>query len=347
MSTLWPDIFAGFLLIGLTLYAITGGADFGGGVWDLLARGPRAAAQRRLIDAAIAPVWEANHVWLIFVVVLLFTAFPSAFSAASIGLHLPLVLMLLGITLRGAAFVFRHYGEGPSATRWGKVFAIASTATPILLGMVLGAVTRGVHSTGGNLYASVADWTAPFALAVGAFTLSLFAHLAAVFLAADAEDPMLRRDFQRRAWGSGVVALFLGVVCMLTADAPMARFSHRLVGSWWSLPLGALTAATTVVTFASLRAGRWRAARWAAIAQVIGVIGGWGAAHYPLLLAPGFTIASSASPTITLQWVAPVVGAGSAILVPSLFWLLRTFKAGQRDPDRPVLNAIDRTTSRW
>lgn len=103
MNITWPDIFAGFMLMGLTLYAVTGGADFGGGVWDLLARGPRATAQRQLIDTAIAPVWEANHIWLIFVVVLLFTAFPPAFAAATIGLHLPLVLMLLGITLRGAA----------------------------------------------------------------------------------------------------------------------------------------------------------------------------------------------------------------------------------------------------
>ena len=327
MNISWADVFAGYLLMGLVLYAVTGGADFGGGVWDLLARGPRADAQRRLIDAAIAPIWEANHIWLIFVVVLLFTAFPPVFSAAAIGLHLPLVLMLLGITLRGAAFVFRHYGDGPAAKRWGGVFAVASTVTPVLLGMVLGAATRGVHSTGGDLYASVGDWTAPFVLAVGAFTLALFAHLAAVFLAAEATETALARDFQRRALFSGAAALALGGICIVTADAPLARFSDRLMHSWWSLPLAAVTATATGLTAWLLQQGRWQLARWAAIAQVIGVLLGWAAAQYPVLLAPGLTVANAASPVITLQWIAPMVVAGSALLFPSLFWLLRTFKA--------------------
>ncbi len=331
MNISWADVFAGFLFMGLALYAITGGADFGGGVWDLFARGPRAAAQRRLIDAAIAPIWEANHIWLIFVVVLLFTAFPPVFAAAAIGLHLPLVLMLLGITLRGAAFVFRHYGDGPAARRWGNVFALASTITPVLLGMVLGAATRGVHSTGGDLYTGIADWTAPFTLAVGALTLALFAHLAAVFLAAESTETVLAHDFRRRALLSGVMALLLGGVCILTADAPLARFSDRLIHSWWSLPLAGATATATGLTVWLLQTARWRWARWAAIAQVVGVLLGWAAAQYPVLLAPGYTVSNAASPLITLQWIAPMVVAGSALLFPSLFWLLRTFKANRSE----------------
>lgn len=356
MNITWPDIFAGFMLMGLTLYAVTGGADFGGGVWDLLARGPRATAQRQLIDTAIAPVWEANHIWLIFVVVLLFTAFPPAFAAATIGLHLPLVLMLLGITLRGAAFVFRHYGAGQAAQRWGHVFAWASTITPILLGIILGAVTRGVHTSGGNLYANLDDWLNPFTLAVGVFTLALFAHVAAVFLAAEAQQPAthtdrgphdaaveLQQDFRRRALLSGAAALVLGGLCVVAAMvsvgsqasdsasvSPLTRFGHRLLYSWWSWPVAALTASTTAATYWLLRTARWRAARWAAIAQVVGVVVGWGAAQYPILLAPGLTIHNAASPVITLQWVAPVVVGGSLILFPSLIWLMRTFKAEQR-----------------
>jgi cytochrome bd ubiquinol oxidase subunit II len=340
----WADGFAGLIFFALVLYALTGGADFGGGVWDLLARGPRPAAQRRLIDAAIAPIWEANHIWLIFIVVLLLTAFPPVFAAAAIGLHLPLVLMLLGITLRGAAFVFRHYGpggiEGAAAQRWGRVFAWASTGTPILLGIVLGAATRGVHSTGGNLYASAGDWTAPFALAMGAFTLALFAHLAAVFLAAEAaeaagtaEASALAEDFRRRAIISGGAALLLGGACVLTADAPLARFSHHLLHSWWSAPLGAATAGATCLTAWLLQTARWRWARLAAIAQVVGVLVGWAAAQYPVLLAPALTVDNAASPLITLYWIAPVVLAGSVLLVPSLFWLLRTFKGDRARRD--------------
>src|SRR5690606_28148857 len=105
---------AGVMLAALIVYAVTGGADFGGGVWDLLARGPRAAAQRQIIDRALAPVWEANHVWLIFVLVVMFTAFPPAYARIGIELHVPLTILLFGIVLRGSAFVFRHYG-GPSA----------------------------------------------------------------------------------------------------------------------------------------------------------------------------------------------------------------------------------------
>ena len=137
-----PDVVAALMMTGLVVYALTGGADFGGGVWDLLARGPRAGAQRKLIEKAIAPVWEANHVWLIFVVVLLFSGFPTAFSALSIALHIPITLMLLGIIFRGSAFVFRQYGGGDT-TAWQRTFAVASAVTPVFLGVIVGAITTG------------------------------------------------------------------------------------------------------------------------------------------------------------------------------------------------------------
>jgi cytochrome d ubiquinol oxidase subunit II len=116
-----------FLLLGVAVgaYVLTAGADFGGGVWDLLSRGPRATAQREAIARAIAPIWEVNHIWMIFVVVLLFTVFPDAFALVSVALHIPLVLVLVGIVLRGSAFVFRAYGMQPNEARerWGRVFA--------------------------------------------------------------------------------------------------------------------------------------------------------------------------------------------------------------------------------
>jgi cytochrome d ubiquinol oxidase subunit II len=136
---------AGAIMVSLTLYALGGGADFGGGVWDLLARGPRAARQRELIAHAIGPIWEANHVWLILVVVLLFVCFPVAWAAISTSLHVPLTLLLVGIVLRGAAFTFRSYGDEDEAgaQRWGRVFAGASVVSPVMLGTCVGAIAGG------------------------------------------------------------------------------------------------------------------------------------------------------------------------------------------------------------
>jgi cytochrome d ubiquinol oxidase subunit II len=179
-----PDVAAFAMLVALVVYALTGGADFGGGLWDLLAFGRRAPAQRKLIERVLSPIWEANHVWLIFIVVVLFTAFPTAYSVAGIALHIPLTLVLIGIVMRGSAFVFRQYGGGGAVAqlRWGRVFAVASVLTPIFLGTIVGAITSGeirvvdgVPTTG---YA--AGWIGVFPLAVGLSSLALFGFLAAV-----------------------------------------------------------------------------------------------------------------------------------------------------------------------
>ena len=139
------DVVAGVLVVALNAYVLMGGADFGGGVWDLLAGGPRRDAQRALIAHAIGPIWEANHVWLIVAVVVLFTGFPDAFATLATVLHIPLSLMLVGIVLRGSAFTFRSYGakSGRAVRGWGRAFAIASTITPVLLGIAVGAVASG------------------------------------------------------------------------------------------------------------------------------------------------------------------------------------------------------------
>ena len=162
-----PEIVAGLMLVALTGYALTGGADFGGGVWDLLARGPRREQQRAHIAASLAPIWEANHVWLIIVIVLLFTAFPTAFQAIMIVLHIPLTIVLVGIVLRGSAFVFRAYGARTSAARqrWGATFAIASIVTPTILG--------AVHTATGG-------WRVPLLVVAAALLAMAAAHLVAI-----------------------------------------------------------------------------------------------------------------------------------------------------------------------
>lgn len=317
---------AGTMLVALLIYTLTGGADFGGGVWDLLARGPRAQAQRRVIERALAPVWEANHVWLIFAIVILFTAFPAAFARMGIDLHVPLTVLLIGIVLRGSSFVFRHYGGGADDRRWGRVFAVSSLVSPVCLGVVLGAMTAGPA------------WWRPLPLAVGALALCAFAFLAAVYLGVEVEkdlggvretedpDPALARDFQRRAVAAAGAVALAAAVAGLCAVAYAPRFADRLFGSWWSVPLvgGAALALAAAVGLVIKR--RPRAARAAAALAVSLLVVGWGVAQAPVLLAPDLTIARAAAPAATLRVLVPIVVGGGALLVPSLLWLLRVFK---------------------
>ena len=194
-------IIAGVMMASLVLYALLGGADYGGGVWDLFAFGRRAREQRALIAEAISPVWEANHVWLILLVVVLFTAFPPAFAAIATALHVPITLLLIGIVLRGTAFTFRTYDlqRDDVQRRWSLVFSIASIITPILLGTTLGAIASGtIRVENGNVTSGFfSSWLAPFPLAVGFFALALFAFLAAVYLTVEAEGRRTGEATQR------------------------------------------------------------------------------------------------------------------------------------------------------
>ncbi len=306
---------AGIMLIGLAIYAVSGGADFGGGMWDLLARGPRAAAQRKAIERALAPVWEANHVWLIFVVVILFTAFPRAYARIGTELHIPITILLFGIVTRGSAFVFRHYGSERLAARWGRVFAVSSLVTPFGLGVALGAMTAGPA------------WWRPFPLAAGALVVCAFAFLAAVYLVVEATDAELRADFRRRAVGAAVALVITAAVGALVAHTDAPRFGARLLGAWWSIPLITAAVGTMAGTLLALRARRDRLARVSAVALVVVLVVGWGLAQHPVLVAPDLTLASAAAPHATFVYLVPVLLTGAVVMLPALWWLLRVFKA--------------------
>jgi len=342
----YADVVAGVMMVALTAYALMGGADFGGGVWDLLASGPRRDAQRALVSSAIAPIWEANHVWLIIAIVALFTGFPAAFATLGTVLHIPLTLMLVGIVLRGSAFVFRSYGarDARRQLRWGRVFSVSSIITPVLLGIVVGAVASGrvgavaarlpvrpheVPRAGAavasfsDLY--VAPWLAPFPLAVGAMALALFAFLAAVYLILATDDQSLREDFRRRAlFGAGAVfvAAFMALF-VAYSDAPaMAR---GLVGSMPAMLFHVATGAAALTAIWALWSRRYQIARIAAAAQVSLVLWGWAFVQYPLLIPPSGSIAGLAAPDVTLRLLLVALLCGSLILIPSLVYLFRTF----------------------
>ncbi|HEX2569774.1 MAG TPA: cytochrome d ubiquinol oxidase subunit II [Polyangia bacterium] len=323
-----PDVIALIMLLSLVLYVLLGGADFGGGLWDLLARGPRAEAQRRLIERAIAPMWEANHVWLILVVVLLFSGFPRAFAVAATALHVPLSLMLLGIVLRGSAFTFRHYGAGAGARRWGRVFAGASVFTPIFLGMTLGAVSAGeIRARGGLVEGGFfAPWIGLFPLSVGLLALALFAFLAAVYLCCEAEEAALQDDFRRRALGAGVAVGPAALLGGLSAAGEAAHFKDALLHAPWSWPLQIATGAVAIGALAALYGRRYPLARACAIGQATLIVMGWGLAQRPYLIVPDVTIAGAAAPAVTLRLLLGALVLGALVLVPSLGVLFRVFK---------------------
>lgn len=327
------------LLLGASLlfYALTGGADFGGGVWDLLATGPRKDAQRRLIAHAIGPIWEANHVWLILVVVLLFVCFPRAYALLSIALHVPLTLMLIGVVLRGAAFVFRAYDPlpGRASTRWERVFAIASVVTPLMLGATLGAAASGQLHANQPIAPSLlfSLWLRPFPLMVGALTLTLFALLAAVYLTVEAEGPEnegLREDFRRRALICTALLGALAWTAALLAEEGAPRLHDALLRSSYSIVFQILCALTAGGLAATIYLRRHRLARILSGALTTLVVGGFLNAQRPYILYPDFPIEQSAAPTVVLRAVLIILGIGALLLVPALYYLFRVFKADRR-----------------
>ena len=328
-------VIAGTMVVALNAYVLLGGADFGGGVWDLLARGPRQAAQRDLVAHAIGPVWEANHVWLILVIVLLFTCFPAAFARLAVALNLPLTGVLLGIVLRGSAFAFRGYGGDRDVVqrRWGRVFAIASLVTPILLGMTAGAIASGTLGDGGRgtgdgyFPAYVATWLTPFTILVGLFTLACFAFLAAVYLTLEAPVGPLREDFRGKALGAGVAVFVTAALALLLAQSGAPRVRAGLMQTSWALPFQLVTGLAAVTALAALWARRYALARVAAAAQVSLIVWGWAWSQFPYVVPPDLDIATTAAPVATLRLVLVALVLGALVLLPSLFYLFRVFKS--------------------
>ncbi len=319
------------MLLALAAYGVLGGADFGGGIWDAVASGPRKREQRYAIAGAMGPVWEANHVWLIFVVVLLFAGFPRAYAALSIGLFLPFHLVLLGIILRGASFVFRSYtpakgtDEEEAGRHWGVVFGVASVITPVLLGMALGAVSAGgFHVESGQVRLDGVPWLAPVSLAMGAFALATCAYVAAVFLAYETTDE-LREDFRTRALAAGTVVVALSVLLLplLIAEAP--HLWEGLLAAR-TLPVLIIGVIAALASGWFLRTRRYRLARISTILQVGCLLGGWGLAQYPFIIYPDVTLTSAAAPIVTLEFILYTLPLGLLLLLPSLWFLFRVFK---------------------
>ncbi|MFN0064116.1 MAG: cytochrome d ubiquinol oxidase subunit II [Myxococcaceae bacterium] len=327
-----PEVLlAGVIVAALAVYVVLGGADFGGGVWDLLAFGPRRDAQREAIALAMSPVWEVNHVWLILALVLLFAAFPPAFAAVFTVLHVPLTVFLVGVVLRGAAFAFRAYearSEG-ERQRWGVVFSSASLLAPVLLGMCAAALFRPV-----SLGAGLEAWATFGGLSAGFFVLSSFAFLAATYLCAEGVGTELADDFRRRALGSVLAKGVSGVATLLFFRATAPNFFSAMTSRIGAGGVFVAALAAGGVAIWALWRRRCVLARLLAATEAGLVVAGCGLARAPYWVEPRWTVHNAASPPSTLRLLIWALAAGALVLLPSLFLLFRVFKMPVRKPGR-------------
>ena len=318
------------LLIALTFYALSGGADFGAGVWHLLARGVSMQAQHRLIGEAIGPIWEANHVWLILIVTVLFTAFPSAYAQICITLYIPLTLLVIGIVLRGSAFAFRHYDvqDDEMHVRWDQLFAASSLISPLLLGVIIGAMTVGnfpIHPEG-FFEGHIAPWLHPFPLIMGLFTVILFAYLAATYFLLETHDKRLQEIFRKRAIIAALAAGLIEELVLILGRSEAPRLWGELTTSLWGGVMELGVGSVTVTAVWCLMTRRYWWARTCAVLQVVLTIWAWGLAQFPYLVPPHMTVFTASAPAITLRLILGALFVGALLLFPSLFYLFRIFK---------------------
>lgn len=313
-------------LVAMVFYAVLGGADFGGGFFHLLAMGERSRARRAVIAKAMGPVWEGNHVFLVLLVVVFFSAFPRAWAAYATALAVPLRISVVALAVRGVAFVFRSY-SGPRMRRaFGSAFGIASVVAPLVLGASVGAVSAGELHPGSVPSAFDATaWLQPISIAMAVTALVVCVHLAAVFLSVET-DGQLREDFRLRGFASalsvGVAAI--GTLLVARIDAPhlYAGLAHGR-----SAPALALGSAAWVVSVGTLATGRVRIARFASVAGVASLVAGWAAAQHPYLIYPDVTLESAAAPAPMLRFLLLSLPFGVALVAPAMWLAFRVFKS--------------------
>jgi cytochrome d ubiquinol oxidase subunit II len=323
------------MLVGLTAYAVLGGADFGAAFWQLGARGERGGALREHAYRAMGPVWEANHVWLIFVLVICWTAYPEAFASIFSTLTVPLFVAAIGIILRGTAYAV-HAGTAREIERRAvdHIFSISSVLTPFALGTVVGAIAFGRVPVGNAEGDLVTGWLNPASVAIGILAVATGAYVAAVYLAGDgarARREDLASAFRRRALGAGVITGAIALVALLVARSEGGRVGDRML-EWPALAAVAASAAAGLLTLELVRRSRFEAARYGASAAVAFVILGWALAQQPELL-PGLTVEEAAASRTVLLATVVGVAIGAVVLLPSLVLLFGLVLRGRFDEE--------------
>jgi cytochrome bd ubiquinol oxidase subunit II len=331
-----PALIAIILGVSLTVYAVLAGADFGAGILDLIA-GER-ARDREAIAVAIGPLWEANHVWLIFSITILFSAFPAAFSALGTALLAPFTVALLAIVLRSVALGLRASpgGRERSQVLLGRLFGAASLVASFSFGAAAGGLAQASRARVRAAGAEPAiPWHGPLALVVGALGVGLCAQLAASFVTlklAHLEDDQITERFRRRGLQSGACVLLLSVLALATAAATATPLWHRLIGP--ALPIVIAGLATAALSLLAL-ARRWYAvARGATVVTAGAVLWGWFVAQAPRLIGPGLTIHTAAATHPALAAIAIAAGIVLLLVIPAMYLLFSVFA-------RPVLEVVE------
>jgi cytochrome d ubiquinol oxidase subunit II len=343
-----PELSAAAVVLGLTAYLVLGGADFGAGFWDLTAGGAKRGARvRGMIKLAMGPVWEANHVWLIFVLVVFWTAFPVAFGSVTSTLYVPLFAAAVGIIFRGAAFALR--GEAATiaeARALGAAFALSSVLVPFFLGAAVGGIASGRVPVGNASGDAFSSWWNPTSVLVGTLTVAVGAHLAAVFLAADsvrAGQPDLVRGFRARALGSGVVAGALAIAGLIVVrDDARPLFDGLTSGGGLALVLASGLAG--LLTLALEFRNRFEVARYTAAVAAGSIVAGWAIAQRPDLLPGELSLDEAAAGDATLVVLLISVAVGLLVVLPSLRYLFRLVLRGDLDTEFHPLSAGDDRT---
>lgn len=318
------DAVAVVLFLAVTAYAVLGGADFGAGFWDLVAGGAvRGDRPRRLIDHSVGPVWEANHVWLIFALVVLWTAFPGAYASITLTVFVPLTLVALGIVLRGASFAFRKSLLRTSERRvFGAIFASSSVLVPYGMGAVAGAIASGRVPAGGEAGDPWSSWVNPTSIVGGVLAVTVGAYLAAVYLIWDARrlaDDTMVEYFRRRAVVAAVVAGVVAFVGIFVLRSDSRYVFDGLTSR--ALPLVVLSTLCGIGSLALLLRQSPRGARLLAAGAVASIIWAWGVAQWPYILPTSLKVSAAAAPTPTLTTVLLVFGVATVVILPALVLL--------------------------
>ncbi|GAC1369206.1 MAG: cytochrome d ubiquinol oxidase subunit II [Ktedonobacteraceae bacterium] len=326
-----PYILLSIIWFALIAYTAFGGADFGAGFWDLIAFGPQAEEQHALIDHALGPVWETNHVWLIFLVVGLFSAFPVPFSLIVVVLFIPITLALFGTALRGSAFVFRTHGLREGRLRlWTRTFSISSILTPFCLGLAAAAVASGqihvsqgvpVHTDMGSL------WLTPFALTIGCMAVSLCATIAGVYLTVEASSSKkhhLAELFRMRTLVAGAVTSVLGALGLLLSITYAPLLWHGMLDH--TIPIVVATMLIGLATAVSVYLRYYRLARIFVVAEAAFLLGSWGVSQIPYLIPPDITVDAGAATSATQLLLLIGIIIGMVIIIPSIYLLFYLLK---------------------
>jgi cytochrome d ubiquinol oxidase subunit II len=336
------DVCVGFILLGITAYAVLGSADFGAGFWDLTAGGAqRGGRLRGMVQFSMSPVWEANHVWLIFVLVIMWTAFPTAFGSVFSTLAIPLFLAAVGIIFRGTAFALRGQAATVNEARvLGATFALSSVLIPFFLGAAIGGVASGRVPVGNAAGDLVSSWLNPTSVLVGAVGVLTGAYLAAVYMAGDAQRaglPDLVQAFRARALGAGVVTGIVALAGLLVVRSD-ARDLYDGLTSGGGLVMVIVSGVAGLATLALVWTERYGLARVSAAAAVAAIVVGWMLAQKPYILPPDLTLDEAKASDATLSAVVIGVAAGMVILAPSLWFLYRLVLQGRLDQEYEPLH---------